>query len=239
MKLIMENWRRFLAESPLYDYEPEKFAELSLFHEDNGDNGELILYHMMPTVVDNGIYIVGYMTYGQTNEPCIPKTYEVEAVYTEDQARGKGFSKMLYDSLFAIAKDKGYGVTSDHSAGTTDVAKDKVWNKIEASGEYTKRETGENNSEFDYNKSTPDPDDDCDVGLYGDPDKLATDHSFEKQNTSAEEQTYKKLIRNHLLNIRYLKNGKDMKWLEKQLSDRGATRFPDVYADELAKEQGL
>ena len=141
--------------------------------------------------------------------------------------------------MFAIAKDKGYGVTSDHSAGSTDVAKDKVWNKIEASGEYTKRETGENNSEFDYNKSTPDPDDDCDVGLYGDPDKLATDHSFEKQNTSAEKQTYKKLIRNHLLNIRYLKNGKDMKWLEKQLSDRGATRFPDVYADELAKEQGL
>ena len=40
MKLIMENWRRFLTESPLYDYEPEKFAELSLFHEDNGDNGE-------------------------------------------------------------------------------------------------------------------------------------------------------------------------------------------------------
>ena len=60
MKLIMENWRKFLTESPLYDYEPEKFAALSLYHEDNGDNGELILYHMMPSIVDNGMYIVGY-----------------------------------------------------------------------------------------------------------------------------------------------------------------------------------
>ena len=33
----MENWRRFLTESPIYDYEPEKFAPLSLYHEDNGD----------------------------------------------------------------------------------------------------------------------------------------------------------------------------------------------------------
>ena len=62
MKLIMENWRRFLAESPLYDYEPEKFGPLSLYHEDNGDNGELVLYHMMPSIVDNGMYIVGYIS---------------------------------------------------------------------------------------------------------------------------------------------------------------------------------
>ena len=81
MKLIMENWRRFLTESPLYDYEPEKFGPLSLYHEDNGDNGELVLYHMMPSIVDNGMYIVGYISYDETQEPCIPKTYQVGGVY--------------------------------------------------------------------------------------------------------------------------------------------------------------
>ena len=240
MKLIMENWRRFLTESPLYDYEPEKFAPLSLYHEDNGDNGELVLYHMMPSIVNNGIYIVGYMTYDETTQPCIPKTYQVSAIYVEELARERGFSKMLYDIMFAIAKSKGYGVTSDHDVGTTDIAMGKVWNKIDASDGYNRRETDKGNLKFDYDNSTPDdPKDDCSAGLYDDPDKLATHHSFEKQDTGEGEQNYKNLIRNHLLNIRYLKSGKDMKWLEKQLSDRGAQGFDDAYAAEIAKEEGL
>jgi len=236
----MESWRKFLTESPLYDYEPEKFGSLSLYHEDNGDNGELVLYHMMPTIVDNGMYIVGYLSYDETQEPCIPKTYQIGGVYVEEEARGKGFSKMLYDIMFTVAKDKGYGVTSDHSFGTTDVAKEKVWNKIEAEdAAYRKRETDQGNFKFDYNNSTPDdPNDDCDVGVYDKPEELATDHSFEKEDTSQSEQTYRNLIRNHLLNIRYLKSGKDMKWLEGQLSDRGSTGFSDAYSAELAKEKG-
>jgi hypothetical protein len=238
MKLIMESWRKFLIESPLYDYEPEKFAPLSLYHEDNGDNGELVLYHMMPSIVDNGMYIVGYLSYDETQEPCIPKTYQVGGVYVEEQARGKGFSKVMYDLLFAISKDKGFGVTSDHSFGTTDVAKEKVWNSIEASGEYNKRETDKGNSKFDYNNRTPDdPKDDCEAGVYDKPAELATHHSFEKQSTGKDEQTYKNLIRNHLLNIRYLKSGKDMKWLEGQLSDRGSTGFSDAYTAQIAKEE--
>jgi hypothetical protein len=238
----MENWRRFLTESPLYDYEPEKFGPLSLYHEDNGDNGELVLYHMMPSIVDNGMYIVGYLSYDETQEPCIPKTYQVGGVYVEEMARGKAFSKMLYDIMFTVAKDKGYGVTSDHSFGTTDVAKEKVWNKIEAEdAAYRKRETAKGNSKFDYNNSTPDdPNDDCDVGIYDDPTHLATDHSFEKQNTGQGDQNYKILVRNHLLNIRYLKSGKDMKWLESQLLDRGAQGFSDAYSAELmAQEERL
>ena len=238
MKLIMENWRRFLIESPLYDYEPEKFAPLSLYHEDNGDNGELILYHMMPSIVDNGMYIVGYMTYDETTEPCIPKTYQVGGVYVEKAAREKGFSRMIYDIMFAIAKDKGYGVTSDHQVSTTKIAKEKVWDKIEASGMYNKRETDKGNNKFDYNNSTPDdPNDDCDDGFAMDgPALMGTDHSFEKQDTSQANQNYKDLIRNHLLNIRYLKSGKNMQWLEKQLSDRGARGFNDAYGDELLKK---
>jgi len=239
MKLIMENWRKFLTESPLYDYEPEKFAALSLYHEDNGDNGELILYHMMPSIVDNGMYIVGYLSYDQTQQPCIPKTYQVGGVYVEELARGKGFSKMLYDIVFTVAKDKGYGVTSDHSFGTTDIAKEKVWDKIEASGGYKKRETDEKNSKFDYDESTPDEEDDCDVGVYDKPEELATHHSFEKEDTAKSEQLYKSLTRNHLLNIRYLKSGKNMAWLEGEISSRGNQGFSDAYNAELAKEQGL
>lgn len=237
MKLIMEGWRKFLTESPMYDYEPDRFGPLSLYHDDSKDYGEIVLYHMMPTIVDNGMYIVGYMGYDETGEPCVPKTYQVSGVYVEEQARGKGFSKMMYDMLFAIAKDKGFGVTSDHFVGTTDVAKEKVWNKIEASGEYSKRETEKGNSKFDYSNSTPDdPNDDCDAGLGGDTSKLATDYSFEKKDTGQAEQSYKSLLRNHLLNIRYLKSGKDMKWLEGQLSDRGSTGFNDAYATQISKE---
>ena len=238
MKLIMENWRRFLTESPLYDYEPEKFGPLSLYHEDNGDNGELVLYHMMPSIVDNGMYIVGSLNYEETQQPCIPRTYEVGAVYVEEQAREKGFSRMLYDLVFAIAKGKGYGITSDHSFGTTKVAKEKVWDKIEASGQYNKRETDKGNNSFDYTNRTPDdPKDDCDVGVYNNPEELATHHSFEKQSTGKAEQAYENLIKNHLLNIRYLKSGKNMEWLEKQLSDRAAQGFNDSYADQIAKEE--
>ena len=148
---------------------------------------------------------------------------------------------MLYDILFTVAKDKGYGVTSDHSFGTTDVAIDRVWDRIEAEdAAYRKRETAKGNSKFDYNNSTPDdPDDDCEVGMYDKPEELATDHSFEKQKTGEGDQNYKNLVRNHLLNIRYLKSGKDMKWLEGQLSDRGAQGFSDAYCAQSAKEQGL
>lgn len=238
MKLIMESWRKFLTESPLYDYEPKKFGPLSLYHEDNGDNGEFVLYHMMPSIVDNGMYIIGYMSYDETMEPCIPRTYQVGGVYIEEQARGKGFSKMLYDIMFAVAKDKGYGVTSDHSFGTTDIAKEKVWNKIEASNDYRKRETDKGNLKFDYDGSTPDdPKDDCDDGVYDNPDDLATDHSYEKQDTTEGEQAHKKLFRNHLMNLRYLKSGKDMRWLEQQLSDRGSTGFSDAYTAQIEDEE--
>jgi len=239
MKLILENWKRFLTESPLYDYQPENFGPLSLYHDDGGDYGEFVLYHMMPTIVDNGIYVVGYMSYDESTEPCIPKTYQVGGVYVEEQARGKGFSKTLYDILFAVAKDKGYGVTSDHTVSTTKVAKEKVWDKIEASGGYNKRETDKGNNKFDYDNSTPDdPNDDCTSGfsIEGDP-LLGTDHSFEKQDTSQATQNYKSLIRNHLLNIRYLKAGKNMAWLEIQLLDRGATGFSDAYGAEISDKK--
>ena len=238
MKIIMENWRRFLTESPLYDYEPEKFGPLSLYHDDAGEYGEMVLYHMMPSILDNGMYIVGYLSYDETQQPCIPKTYQVGGIYVEELARGKGFSRMLYDMVFTIAKDKGYGITSDHSHGTTEIAKEKVWDKIEASGEYSKRETDKGNFKFDYDNSTPDdPNDDCNDGIYDKPEELATDHSYEKENTSKSSQLYKSLIRNHLLNIRYLKGDKNMAWLENQLLERGAQGFSDAYGEQIAKEE--
>tara|TARA_R110000851_G_scaffold326414_2_gene495065 strand:+ start:983 stop:1714 length:732 start_codon:yes stop_codon:yes gene_type:complete len=241
MKLIMESWKRFLKESEMYDYRPENFGPLSMYHTDAGQYGQIVLYHMMPKTGDNLIYLVGSLTYDETMEPCIPTTFQVSSVYVEKLARGKQFSKILYDLAFYIVGDKGGGLTSDHMVGTTDIAKDKAWKYINAAseGEYRKRKTEKphENSKFDYTgEETPDdPKDDCDAGVKG-PEGLATDHSYEKVNTSDAGATYKELIRNHLLNLRYLRKGKNMGWLEQQLVNRADEGFNRAHLEQTEGE---
>ena len=233
----MENWKRFLKESEMYDYEPENFGPLSIYHADASQYGQIVLYHMMPKIGDNLMYVVGTITYDLTMEPCIPNTYQISAVYVEKLARGRKYSKLLYDLAFYIINGKGGGVTSDHMVGTTEIAKSKAWKHINSApdSEYKKRETEQGNIKFDYDNSTPDdPNDDCDDGLE---DKaMATDHSYSMVDTSEAGAKYKMLIRNHLLNIRYLRYGKNMGWLEQQLVNRADEGFNRAHLEQTALE---
>ncbi len=232
----MENWKRFLKESEMYDYEPEKFGPLSVYHADAGEYGQIVLYHMMPKIGDNLIYLVGTLTYDLTMEPCVPETFQVSAVYVEKLARGNKYAKLMYDLAFYIVGEKGAGLTSDHMVGTTKIAKDKAWNYINsAESEYNKRKTDQGNAKFDYNNSTPDdPNDDCDSGLEG--KEMATDYSYSMVNTSEPAAKYKMLIRNHLLNIRYLRGGKNMMWLEKELTNRADEGFNRAHLEQTSIE---
>jgi hypothetical protein len=214
---------------------------MSIYHADAGKYGQIVLYHMMPNVGDNLMYIVGGLTYDQTFEPCVPTTYQISSVYIEKLARGRKLSKLLYDLAFYIVGEKGGGVTSDHLVGTTDIAKSKAWKYINSasSSEYKKRETDKGNIKFDYDNSTPeDPNDDCDAGSKG-VDALATDYSYEKANNSEGAAKYKMLIRNHLLNIRYLRSGKSMGWLEQQLVNRADEGFNRAHLEQTETESGL
>jgi len=225
MKLILENWKKFLKESTLSDYEPDKLGPLSVWVESASDYAQIVLYHMFG---ENKIYIVGAISLNETMEPCIPKTFEVGTVYVEPQARDRGFGKLLYDLAFYVAKKTGVGLTSDHSSGTTDVAKDKAWKKINVSDKYNKRQTEMGNDEFDYNNSTPDdPNDDCDDGQYGNP---ASDYSLEMTNTSEIASKHNELAKNHQNNIKNLTNGKDQNWLENELENRSSSRFYEIYS---------
>ena len=101
----------------------------------------------------------------------------------------------LYEVVAVLISQKGEaGLTSDHSSSTTNDAA-SVWKRLEKDLNYVKRETpkgsgeeeinmetgevtaaydGENNK-FDYNNSTPDPNDDCYPPVEGEP---ATSHSL-------------------------------------------------------------
>ena len=241
MKLIMEGWKRFLKESEMYDYKPENFGPMSAYHADAGQYGQIVLYHMMPKIGDNLLYIVGSLTYDETMEPCVPTTFQISSVYVEELARGNQLSKLLYDLTFYIVGEKGGGVTSDHMVSTTDIAKDKAWKYINnaSESEYRKRKTDKGNSKFDYDNDTPeDPKDDCDAGVKG-PESMATDYSYEKANNSEAAAKYKELIRNHLLNIRFLRSGKNMGWLEQQLVNRADEGFNRSHLEQSQKEKGL
>jgi len=234
----MESWKKFLTESEQYDYEPENFGPLSIYHADASKYGQIVLYHMMPKIGDNLMYVVGTITYDLTMEPCIPNTYQISAIYVEKLARGKKYSKLLYDLAFYIIGEKGAGVTSDHMVGTTEIAKSKAWKYINAapSSEYKKRETDQGNIKFDYDNSTPeDPNDDCDDGIKD----MATDHSYSMVDTSEAAAKYKMLIRNHLLNIRYLRSGKNMGWLEQQLVNRADEGFNRAHLEQTEIESDL
>ena len=195
---LFESWRKYLKEDVYgkdfllklglnYLYEEGDF-EIQLIHKDE-TTGQLKVVGMIET-----------MQMGDTGPsgatPCIPETREIGAVAVDSQFKGKGLGTYLYEvASFLVTTHDGGGITSDHSASTTNDAA-KVWNRLEKSLKYTKRktakgsgeeeinmETGEvtpafdgGNDEFDYNNSTPDPNDDCYPPAEGKP---ASDNSLQ------------------------------------------------------------
>tara|TARA_Y100000593_G_C4283146_1_gene323849 strand:- start:739 stop:1530 length:792 start_codon:yes stop_codon:yes gene_type:complete len=203
MKTLFENWRRYLKEEVRWsDEEKQKYLRtLGLHILKTSGEYEVYLYEWTPDKLGGGKPVIvgtlGTMEMDNKGDtPCIPETQEVGSVAVRKDRRGRGIGSHMYEVVaFYIKKEQNGGITSDHSSSTTNDAAD-VWKKLQGKLNYTKRktpkgpdketfnpETGEvtpaykgGNDEFDYNKSTPDPNDDCYEPVEGVP---PTDNSLQ------------------------------------------------------------
>ena len=158
-KLIMENWRKFLAENDRgYRTTTPDGNDVYLLHEKTGprnQNNRLTLYTIDPGAFDSllgggslnieeieeGHKDIGSVFVMETRKPCIPNTYQVGAIHTAPDFDRQGYGILLYDLAFLVAADKGYGLTSDRGSGTKTTARG-IWTSIEANdAKYEKRKT--------------------------------------------------------------------------------------------------
>jgi len=180
----MENWKRFLSE----ERKPRtKLEDLGLYVESSQTEIDIWL-----TVWNDGFgrpQVIGMLgTMEPIDQPCIPPTHEVGLVAVDEQFEGTGIGTHLYEvAAYFMEKTLDGGITSDHSTSTT-IPAAGIWKKLQNRLGYIKRKTdpGEEqyndegeitggNDTFDYNNSTPDPNDDCPDVHSGKP---ATDHSL-------------------------------------------------------------
>jgi GNAT superfamily N-acetyltransferase len=171
----MENWRKFLTEN-----RDDFLKTLGLWIE--RESNEYLIHLIYFPDVGNP-KVIGWLTtmeMGEKGNPCIPDTQEVGTVAVDPKFTKRGLGTYMYEvASFLLKTEKKAGLSSDHSASTT-VDAAWVWRKLEKQLNYDKRktpagppektnpETGEvtggyegENDEFDYNNSTPDPNDDC------------------------------------------------------------------------------
>ena len=190
-RLIMENWRRFIKESTQANYNIPEGTKLYY----NKDGGEIstILYKYDDR---NGIEIVGSSLIESTDEPCIPDTLQMTKLHVNPSYRGQRLGRLLYDIAFYIADHMGYGLTSDRDWGSLEDSA-REWPKFKKEsekegGEYAFKKTNDGNEEFDYDRQTDDPNDDCYKA-----DHNATDHSFVKTDPKSVEPIFIELEAAH------------------------------------------
>jgi len=154
-KLIMENWRKFLAESERgYRTTTLDGDDVYLLHDVVGHAGtsnRITLYTIDPDALfvqplnieelEKAHKDIGSVFIMETPGPCIPNTYQVGAIHTASDFDRQGYGTLLYDLAFLVAADKGWGLTSDRDTGTKDTAS-SIWASIEANdAKYEKRKT--------------------------------------------------------------------------------------------------
>jgi len=206
-KLIMENWRRFLQEEKkrgirLGDEVVCLRAEIS-----PKSDAEFTLYTPGPgaetTEKIAGLEIIGQINISslKSSGPCLTAdgkkpSWHVEAIHTAEKYRNVGYGALLYGFAFYVAKNDNAGLTSDKDSGSKEDAVIK-WNSFEKNTQtFDKVTTPAGNNTFDYDSTTPDPDDDCDV-LVGD-EENATDFSFDHKNPQIYEQPMATYEGNHM-----------------------------------------
>jgi hypothetical protein len=206
-KLIMENWRRFLKEEKKRgirlgdevvclraEISPKSDAEFTLYTPGTGtETAEKIA----------GLEIIGQINISslKSSGPCLTAagkkpSWHVEAIHTAEKYRNVGYGGLLYGFAFYVAKNDNAGLTSDKDSGSKEDAVIK-WNSFEKNTQtFDKVTTPAGNDTFDYDNTTPDPDDDCDV-LVGD-EENATDFSFDHKNPQIYEQSMATYEGNHM-----------------------------------------
>jgi len=206
-KLIMENWRRFLKEEKKRgirlgdevvclraEISPKSDAEFTLYTPGTGtETAEKIA----------GLEIIGQINISslKSSGPCLTAdgkkpSWHVEAIHTAEKYRNVGYGGLLYGFAFYVAKNDNAGLTSDKDSGSKEDAVIK-WNSFEKNTQtFDKVMTPAGNDTFDYDSTTPDPDDDCDV-LVGD-EENATDFSFDHKNPQIYEQSMATYEGNHM-----------------------------------------
>jgi len=136
-KLIMESWRRFLKEN--------QQGRIYLYHRMAGKYHHIILYTIGDTKSAQDIFFtlkeIGAVGFMKTRSPCIPKTYDISNIHTNDEFKKQGYGTMLYDFAMVLAQSFGGGLTSDRSSGSL-MGAAIAWDRIEANtSKYGKRKT--------------------------------------------------------------------------------------------------
>jgi len=196
MKLLIENWRKFLNEqnSALND------VALAQSKTSIGDGFVLYRLYFNPAAKSNVLSIIGAVTVSKTLQPCIPETMQIDSIYVNEPYRGMGFGSLLYDFAFLYAAANKVGLTSDKKYGTKKKAASK-WDKINKSSSYEKRKTDQGNDTFDYTGTeTPlDPNDNCNEPPT--PEKNASDFSLTKKNAGDVMPKFKEMSNIHKQNV--------------------------------------
>tara|TARA_R110000824_G_scaffold325132_2_gene512059 strand:- start:1861 stop:2607 length:747 start_codon:yes stop_codon:yes gene_type:complete len=219
----MENWQRYLHEGKLND------KDYALMVQPGMDDSYTAVLYRRGETEDDPPMVVGmvYMDLLSDDEnPCIPRTYEINNIARAGDYGGQGIGELLYQFAGTIAKIKGAGITSDHGHSTS-VKAGAVWDKIGKSPNYRKRKTKDGHDTFDYDNSTEDPDDDCVYPSgYGGTAEVATDHSFMLKKIPPE---YSAFIENHEYDKGRLLDPDAMEYYEAKLSAAGFDLFEKEY----------
>ena len=206
-KLIMENWRRFLKEEETRGTRLDDSQVCLRVSISPGSDAEFTMYtpgqglEVAQMIAD--LQIIGEVTLSslKSDGPCLKAngmnpSWHVEAIHTAEKFRNVGYGGLLYGFAFYVADQNNAGLTSDKNVGSKEDAVVK-WKSFEKNTQtFDKVETPDGNDTFDYDESTPDPDDDCDV-LAG-ADENATDHSFGHTNPQIYEQSIATYEANHM-----------------------------------------
>ena len=162
-KLIMESWRKFLAEDDRgYRTTTPDGNDVYLRHKTLGPTGksnQITLYTIDPDelfvafqsgdvnveMLERAHKDIGsiFIFPASRGAPCIPETYQVGSVHTSEEFDRQGYGTLLYDLAFLVAGSNGWGLTSDRDSGTKATARE-LWASIEANDtKYKKRKTVE------------------------------------------------------------------------------------------------
>ena len=187
-----------LKEIILQEVKAEQLNNLALKTDTGEGEINLYLYEI------SSLKVVGQVDLHKTDEPCVPKTYQVSAISVDIDYQSTGIGFLLYKVAMFIVNRNGSGLTSDHTISTQPKAAE-FWKRLEGEGSIAiKRKTGKEtdgkpHDTFDYEGDlTPDdPNDDCEKPIA----TPATDHSWElvKLVYNETEKIHNQLKKNHFI----------------------------------------